>query len=87
MSSNSASFQDVAGHVAGTDAEFEDIGVRDAELVHLVEDHVEQGQPRRGGDETIGPALDEGRIMEFVLGTDETGHMGSSNQSDTKRPP
>jgi hypothetical protein len=74
--------QDIPRHVAGTKAEFKDVGVSGAKSLDLVQDHVEEGQPRQGRNKAIGPALHEGGIVEFVLGTNETSHGRSTPLDD-----
>lgn len=74
IANGAVAFQYVAGHIARPDAKFQDVGLGDAKLADLVQDHVEQRQPRRGGDEAVGPSLHEGGVVEFVLGADKAGH-------------
>ena len=60
--------------LATLEAEFEHMRVRQVRAGDPFQDQVEEGEPRGGGHEAIGPALDEGGVVEFVLGSDEVVH-------------
>ena len=63
------------GQIAGTGAQFNDQSVVRNERLQLLQDYVEEADPRRGRGKAIGPAGYKCRIVKFVLCANDAHHL------------